>query len=375
MHGIFAIDLFAGAGGLSIGAVAAGVNVCAQVDSDPDCCESLRVNKRWHRGRVIEADITTIPGATLRRLAGVRRSDPLMIIGGAPCQPFSKAAYWIEAGAEAAYRRARARGISIDRPAPPSHARPDPRRDLIAEYWRLVLETRADAFVFENVPSILHPRNRHLAHALIAAATREGFNTVLIRANAVEYGVAQRRERVFILGARAGLPVRPATTHAIDHGSPDGLLPAVTAKQAIRAFAGREYAEPEEIVRGRWAEHLRTVPPGWNYKAHTAWGGHPNPTFETETRFWSFLLKLHPDRPSWTVPANPGPWVGPFHWRSRRLRTPELAAIQGFPAGYRFAGNRRSQVRQIGNAVPPPLGRRMIEATVAAMTGRKAVRT
>jgi DNA (cytosine-5)-methyltransferase 1 len=149
------------------------------------------------------------------------------------------------------------------------------------------------------------------------------------------------------------------------------LRPAVTANEAIRAYAGRKYAEPEEIVRGRWAEHLRTVPPGWNYKAHTAWGGHPNPTFETETRFWSFLLKLHPDRPSWTVSANPGPWVGPFHWRSRRLRTVELAAIQGFPAGYRFTGNRRSRVRQIGNAVPPPLARTMIEATVTALTGRK----
>lgn len=370
MRSIFAIDLFAGAGGLSVGAAAAGVNVCAQVDSDHDCCESLRVNKRWHHGRVVEADITTITGSKLRRLAGVRQSDPLMIIGGAPCQPFSKAAYWIEAGAEAAYRRARARGISIDRPAPPSQARPDARRDLVAEYWRLVIETRADAFVFENVPSILHPRNRHLAHAVIDAANREGFNTVLIRANAVEYGVAQRRERVFILGARAGLPERPAPSHAIDHRSSDGLLPAVTAKQAIRAFAGREYSEPEEVVRGRWAEHLRSVPPGWNYKAHTAWGGNPNPTFETETRFWSFLLKLHPDRPSWTVPANPGPWVGPFHWRSRRLRTTELAAIQGFPAGYRFTGDRRSRVRQIGNAVPPPLGRRMIEATASAMTGR-----
>ena len=371
MRSIFAIDLFAGAGGLSVGAAAAGVNVCAQVDSDPDCCDSLRVNRRWHRGTVVEADITTITGSRLRRLAGLRQSDPLMIIGGAPCQPFSKAAYWIEPGAEAAYRRARARGISIDRPAPPSDARPDPRRDLVAEYWRLVIETRADAFVFENVPSILHPRNRHLAQAVIDAATREGFNTVLIRANAVEYGVAQRRERVFILGARAGLPERPAPSHAIDHRSSDALLPAVTAKQAIRAFGGREFSEPEEVVRGRWAEHLRTVPPGWNYKAHTAWGGNPNPTFETETRFWSFLLKLHPDRPSWTVPANPGPWVGPFHWRSRRLRTTELAAIQGFPAGYRFAGNRRSQVRQIGNAVPPPLGRRMIEATASAMTGRK----
>jgi len=371
MRSIFAIDLFAGAGGLSVGAVAAGVGVAAQIENDADCCESLRDNDHWHRGRVIEADIATISGRRLRSLAGLRSDDPLMIIGGAPCQPFSKAAYWIEAGAEAAYRRARARGIDIDRPAAPLNSRPDARRDLVAEYWRLVVETKADAFVFENVPSILHPRNRHLAHAVLAAAEREGFHAVLVRANAAEYGVAQRRERVFILGAKAGLPEPPPATHSLDRHAGNGLRPAVTANEAIRAYAGRKYAEPEEIVRGRWAEHLRTVPPGWNYKAHTAWGGHPNPTFETETRFWSFLLKLHPDRPSWTVSANPGPWVGPFHWRSRRLRTVELAAIQGFPAGYRFTGNRRSRVRQIGNAVPPPLARTMIEATVTALTGRK----
>ena len=152
------------------------------------------------------------------------------------------------------------------------------------------------------------------------------------------------------------------------------MLRAVTAGQAIRRYASARYAEPEEEVTGRWAEHLRTVPPGWNYKAHTAWGGHPHPSFETETRFWSFLLKLNPDLPSWTIPANPGPWVGPFHWDSRRLRTPELAALQGFPHGYRFVGDRRSRVRQIGNAVPPPLARRMVEATVTALTqpGRRA---
>jgi DNA (cytosine-5)-methyltransferase 1 len=80
------------------------------------------------------------------------------------------------------------------------------------------------------------------------------------------------------------------------------------------------FAEPEEVVAGRWAKQLREIPPGWNYKYLTAWAGHKNPLFDAETRFWHFLLKLHPDKPSWTVPANPGPWVGPFHWDSRRLR-------------------------------------------------------
>lgn len=369
MRNIAAVDLFAGAGGLSLGAFAAGVDVRAQVDFDDDSCSSLRLNKRWHRGTVIQADIRKVSGKQLRSLIGLRSSDPLMIIGGAPCQPFSKAAYWVEAGTEAAYRRARARGMRIDKPAAPSDARPDARRDLVAEFWRIVVEADAEAFVFENVPSILHPRNRHIAQAILTAARHEGFHAILVRANAAEFGVAQRRERVFILGTKAGLPVPPMATHTLDRRASRNLLPAISARQAIKAFAGREFSEPEEVVQGRWAEHLRTVPPGWNYKAHTAWGGHPSPTFETETRFWSFLLKLHPDRPSWTVPANPGPWVGPFHWKSRRLRTPELAALQGFPVNYRFTGDRRSRVRQIGNAVPPPLAKRMIEATLAAMTG------
>jgi len=235
------------------------------------------------------------------------------------------------------------------------------------------METRADGFVFENVPSILHPRNRHLAQGLLADAEAAGYQVIMIRARAVEFGVPQRRERVFILGAKAAVPTEPVPTHAMMPERGDGRLPAVTAKRALHSYRSRRFFEPEEVVEGRWARHLHEVPPGWNYKAHTAWGGHPNPSFETETRFWSFLLKLSPDLPSWTIPANPGPWVGPFHWDSRRLRTPELAALQGFPIGYQFAGDRHSRVRQIGNAVPPPLGKVMVEATAAAVLSRRRV--
>ena len=63
--------------------------------------------------------------------------------------------------------------------------------------------------------------------------------------------------------------------------------------------------------------------------------------FVANKRYWNFLLKLHPLLPSWTIAAQPGPWVGPFHWNNRRLRTSEIAAIQTFPMDYKFVGNRR----------------------------------
>ena len=121
------------------------------------------------------------------------------------------------------------------------------------------------------------------------------------------------------------------------------------------------------MISGRWADHLREVKPGMNYKWHTAWAGHPQPTFETETRYWNFLLKLDPALPSWTIPASPGPWTGPFHWSSRRLRTAELAALQTFPVGYSFAGPRRERVRQIGNAVPVLMGTAMIASVLESV--------
>ena len=75
---------------------------------------------------------------------------------------------------------------------------------------------------------------------------------------------------------------------------------------------------------------------------------------------YAHLLKLSPDQPSWTITAQPGPWVGPFHWDNRRLRVPEIAAIQTFPKDYKFVGSRRSVQKQIGNAVPCLMGKAMV---------------
>ncbi|OYO05284.1 DNA (cytosine-5-)-methyltransferase [Enemella evansiae] len=356
------IDLFSGAGGLGLGTQQAGGELRLSVDNDRYSVETMRSNPSLHGGKAELGDVTELTGPALRKQAGLSPTEDVVVVGGAPCQPFSKAAYWIDPGQEAAYRRARSRGEVAERPSEPIVARPDSRRTLVHEFLRLVCESDASGFVFENVPSILHPRNKHIFSALRDDAEAAGYKTTTVVATATDYGAPQTRQRVFLLGSLNGTPEAPVPTHS---GKPsDTLLPWVTSGDVLKRFEGREFAEPDEKVTGRWAEHLRDIPPGMNYKFHTAWAGHPSPTFETETRFWNFLLKLDPARPSWTIPASPGPWTGPFHWSGRRLRIPELAALQCFPDGYSFVGPRREQVRQIGNAVPSVMAAAMVDSVL-----------
>lgn len=346
----------------------AGGDLRLSVDSDSYSCETLRSNSSLHDGAVVEADVTALTGADLRRDAGLRRTEDVVVIGGAPCQPFSKAAYWLDPGEEASYRRARARGEAASRSGVQIEARADSRRTLVHEYWRLVLESDAAGFVFENVPSILHPRNRHVFEALKADAEAAGYQTTTVVATATNYGAPQSRQRVFLLGSLNGKPEEPSKSHT--ETATAGTAKWVTAGEALDGLESAP--EDAEVVTGRWADHLRAIPPGMNYKFHTAWAGHPSPTWETETRYWNFLLKLSPDRPSWTIPASPGPWTGPFHWEGRRLRVPELAALQSFPPGYAFAGPRREQVRQIGNAVPSVMGDAMVKSVIESLGAMRA---
>lgn len=361
------VDLFAGIGGLSIGAVEAGLDVRASVEIDSIACRTLSANADYH-GNIVETDVRELLGADLRSLAKLGQTDPIVIVGGAPCQPFSKAAYWTDDGSEARYRVARAAGKAVLKPEISRTPKEDERRSLVDEFWRLISETQADGFVFENVPSIAHPRNRPVLEALKAKAASAGYHVIEYVGNAIEFGVAQQRKRLFLLGAKKKMPAIPERTHGDETLSLEGLKPVVSAGEAISSYDDEAYFEPEEVVTGKWAKHLEEVPPGWNYKAHTAWAGHPNPTFEAERRFWNFLLKLSPERPSWTIAASPGPWTGPFHWKSRRLRTVELAALQGFPHGYDIQGSRRERVRQLGNAVPPPMAKAMMTSIAEAVS-------
>ncbi|MEX2376345.1 MAG: DNA cytosine methyltransferase [Dehalococcoidia bacterium] len=361
------IDLFAGAGGFGEAAKLAGASLSLSIEVDETCCRTLESNNGSGAHRVEQADVRLLRGKDLRRLAGLRASDPLIIVGGPPCQPFSKASYWTDPGDDARYRRARARGSEGSRPRPITDARPDERRDLLGDFLRLVVEAKADGFVMENVSSLLHPRNRDMFWGLVREFEACGYQVTTYHANGANHGVPQKRKRIFVMGSKRAQPTAPTMTHRVAAKDPEALPQAAAVGPFLEPYSGAEFAEAGEEVEGRWAECLREVPPGANYKHLTEWAGHPNPVFEAETRFWNFLLKLDPELPSWTINANPGPWVGPFHWSSRRLRTPELAAIQTFPAGYKFHGGRRERVRQIGNAVPAIFAAPMIESVIATL--------
>ena len=173
--------------------------------------------------------------------------------------------------------------------------------------------------------------------------------------SAAEYGVPQLRERVILTAARDGKRFHfPAPTHR----SPDEVttdlfertLPAYrTAWDALADV----HPDPSECLelRGKWADLLPSIPEGSNYLHHTD-RGKGLPLFGWRRRYWSFLLKLAKNRPSWTVQAQPGPAVGPFHWENRRLSMRELCRLQTFPDNVTIIGGRTSQQRQLGNAVP-----------------------
>jgi DNA (cytosine-5)-methyltransferase 1 len=190
---------------------------------------------------------------------------------------------------------------------------------------------------------------------------------------AADYGVPQLRQRLFCVGIRADLLDVPADLWTFDwpaasHHGPHERRVEQSTELPLHVSAGEALAgldrhsnppEPEEIVTGTFAEDLAAVPPGDNYLFLTARRGHPEPRFEWRSRYWSFLLKLHPDRPSPTIQGQPGPWVGPFHWKGRRLRVAELKRLMTFPDEFEVTGSRREQQLQLGNAVPPALAAKL----------------
>jgi DNA (cytosine-5)-methyltransferase 1 len=141
----------------------------------------------------------------------------------------------------------------------------------------------------------------------------------------------------------------PKARFAAASSDQQALPPYRTAWDAL-ADVGPELDEELEI-RGKWARLLPSIPEGQNYLHHTD-RGNGLPLFGWRRRYWNFLLKLAKRLPSWTIQAQPGPSVGPFHWESRRLSHRELCRLQTFPDDVQVYGNRMSVQRQIGNAVP-----------------------
>jgi DNA (cytosine-5)-methyltransferase 1 len=349
------ISLYSGAGGLDYGLEAAGFETGVAVEMDADCCATLRVNRPWP---VIERSIFAVPTSEMLEAARARRGEVDLVIGGPPCQPFSKSGYW-------------ARG-ETKRLA-------DPRAGTLGAYMRVVEEALPRAFVLENVEGLAYSeKNEGLAFVLrmierINARARVSYTPAFRVLCAADYGVPQLRYRLLLVAARDGAPFTfPAATHAPADGDAgqQWLLRLPSHRTVWDALADVGPAPGEDLaMRGKWADLLPSIPEGQNYLFHTD-RGRGVPLFGWRRRFWSFLLKLAKNRPSWTIQAQPGPGTGPFHWTNRRLSMRELARIQTFPDDVTVRGNYRAVHRQIGNAVPSLLAEILGRAIREQLLGR-----
>lgn len=332
------LSFFSGGGGLDIGAQMAGIKVLTSLDFDKDSIETLRSNKFFSHTQHRLDDIRNVRSRDFSQILKENNPEKLVLLGGPPCQPFSKAGYW--------------KTLS-------QRLGPDDPRNMIGSYLHIIDEIRPDGFILENVESILHPHNIQAVNDLAEAIDMMNYNFVLVKANACDYGVPQKRKRVFFIASRKKIIFQPKP---MNFESPEGdQLPYERVIDWIGRFDTNEFADERDSTEGRHHEALIQVPPGGNYISLSERRGYVPELFKAGTRYWTFLLKLHPYRPSWTIIASPGHWEGPFHWNNRRLRNCELAAIQTFPLDYKFCGSPRSVHKQIGNAVPCLLAKHMCQ--------------
>jgi DNA (cytosine-5)-methyltransferase 1 len=331
-----AVSLYTGVGGLDFGFEAAGFRTCVAVEMDRAACRTIRLNRNW---RLLEGDIHALRSEEILAKAGLDVGEADVLIGGPPCQPFSKSGYWVSGDAG-----------RLD----------DPRAGTLTAYLRVLRDVRPRAFLLENVPGLVYEdKDEGLKHLLKGigevnrqARTRYEVHWGILKA--AQYGVPQLRERVFLVGSRDGAPFTfPEPTHCEPEERKLSGADKVCYRTAWDAI-GDLPARPNEsglVVGGKWGDLLPSIPEGQNYLWHTPRGGGA-PLFGWRTRYWSFLLKLKKTLPSWTIQAQPGSATGPFHWGNRRLSAREMCRLQTFPDGLVFDCGRGDLQKMIGNAVP-----------------------
>lgn len=350
------VSLFAGAGGCDIGLENAGFVSHAATDYDETCIESLNVNKQARipvvgkRSDGSYLETTTIIQAPV---ADLQASDlwsneqpPDLLVGGPPCQPFSSAG----------------RQKSVD----------DSRGRLFEDFVRLADALSPRLLLFENVRGLVTARGPSgkpgEALYLVRQAFEEiGYATTFGLLNAADFGLPQRRIRLFMMGSRDHrLPVFPKPTHA-EQPHPDlfrPLQPWVTLGDflASREEPGdNEVTFPSKVL----AAELSDLPDGSGLKSKgakepTRPGGH-----------WGYrqgTFIADQNLPARTVTASSSQdWIRDRRGRLRRLTVGEAAGLQGFPPCWKFSGSKARQYRQIGNAVPPPLAQVLGESLYEAL--------
>lgn len=372
------IDLFAGAGGMSLGFEQAGFDVAAAVEIDPVHCAVHKFN--FPRTAIVPRSVEGLSGREIRMAAGIGSRPVDCVFGGAPCQGFSLIGHRV-----------------LD----------DPRNRLVLEFVRIVSELDARTFVFENVKGLTVGKHKQFLHELAAAFAEKGYSVRLPWKvlNAGCFGTPQSRERLILLGAKKGhaLPDYPAETGRIP-GRKNGLdlPPGPTCADALDDLPDAE--EFEELLNGDsvatsafgnaspYAAEMRCLTnDAWHFAQPRIWdaglltsSARTDHTEISRRRFSeteggrvepiSRLFKLPADGVSNTLRAGTDGARGaftsprPIHHRLNRCVTVrEMARLHGFPDWFRFNATKWHGARQIGNAVPPPLARAVASQVIAAL--------
>ncbi len=326
------VSLFSGCGGLDLGLENAGFRSLFATDNDKHCETTYKRN--FPAAHFDMRRIGEIRREDFVRVLGGRANNIDLLAGGPPCPPFSKSRF---------YRKDMPRALD------------DPNGLETIEGYLSVLDwLRPRAFILENVKGLSYKVHAEALQTIISRAEALGYNVSQKTLNSADYGVAQIRERFFVVGVLEGEFEFPAPTHS-KSGS-GGLPKWVTAGDVISELDTEENADDTgHFAGGKYHHLLEQIPPGQNYLHLTAERGCKKPVFKWRSRYWSYLLKLSPDLPSWTIQARRSNNMGPLHWRNRILRIEEVKRLQSFPDEFWLAGTVEQQWRQIGNAVPPKL--------------------
>jgi DNA (cytosine-5)-methyltransferase 1 len=295
-------------------------------DNWSKACETLVENKI--AGGVIHDDIRNL---SFKKYKG--KID--VVIGGPPCPPYSQTRH---------YLTEKKKGLEDEGAG-----------FAVPEYFRVIKEINPKVFLFENVDGFMFKTHKEALNFLIEKSIKLGYNITYKVINTANYGVPQTRKRFICVGVKNSLGtfVFPEETH--NEKGTNNRIPWITCKAVL---ADLDFILPEEKKQkpgSKDYELLKKIPPGDNYLFFTEKRGCEKPLFKWKSRYWTFLLKLSPNRPSWTIQASFSNNQGPFHWQNRFLRIEEIKRLQTFEDNYTLKGDFKEQWRQIGNAVPPLL--------------------
>ena len=330
------LSIFSGGGGIDCGFKNAAFRVVFSTDYWKPACDTLKKNNIGEC--VVCDDIRNLNYDLCLSAINMNKGDIDVLIGGPPCPAYSKSRF---------YRTDKKRALE------------DENSFTLFEYFRALEEIRPKVFFFENVFGFVYKPHKAAFDLLKSKAAEYGYDISYKVVNTANYGIPQIRERFICVGIQHGKGdtfIFPAETHYNPEKCTkydcENKLPWVTCADAIGDL---DYSLPEDEHMQAGSKHkelLKLIPPGDNYLYFTEKRGYPNPIFKWRSRYWSFLLKLSPNKPSWTIQASFSNNMGPFHWKNRFLRINEIKRLQTFDDSYEFCGDFREQWRQIGNAVP-----------------------